>query len=199
MKFLFVLVLACSHNATFGSYRLNWVSYRGTLFLKNGDSLSGTIWLYQLMNGTVFVRHTFLGYSNHIEDPIQPPEDVKWVRFKDIIRLTIATDTLENKFVVYESLPRTKSLWRVLLKNDMCAIYDDTMIPGWKLGYAPRNMILATRNSSIKLYSHAGWFLHDSKTKALLKRFINKRYRKRFQMKDFPDVNKQLQYISANG
>ena len=64
MKILFSLLLMITSNATFGSYRLNWVHYRGTIVLTNGDSLKGDILLCQLMNGTVFVRHDFLGYGN---------------------------------------------------------------------------------------------------------------------------------------
>lgn len=153
MKILFSLLLMITSNAAFGSYRLNWVHYRGTFLLINGDSLKGDILLYQLMNGTVFVRHNFLGYGNRYEDILTSEENAKWIKFTDIIPVTIAADSVEQNVVVYENLSQRNSLWRLLLKNENCGIYDDTMIPDWQLAEAPRKMILATKNKIVEMYS----------------------------------------------
>ena len=61
------------------------------------------------------------------------------------MRVTIAADSVEQNVVVFENLSHRNSLWRLLLKNENCGIYDDTMISDWQLAEAPRKMILAQK------------------------------------------------------
>lgn len=199
MKLFFCLLLIITSGSTFASYRLDWVNYRGTIILSNGDSLTGDIRLYQVMNGSLFVRNNFLGFVDRNVDFKKSEQKVKWIKFIEISSVKIYADSVSQNPIIYKNLSHRTSLWRLLLKNDDNAIYDDMMIPNWYLGNAPRKMILVAKNKIVEMYSNVTWFIHDSQTKSLLKRFINKRYHKKIKRKDFSDVNEQLRFIIANG
>ncbi|HLK29664.1 MAG TPA: hypothetical protein VKT28_13895 [Puia sp.] len=166
--------------------------------MQNKDSLAGEILLYRITSQQVLITADYVGFSKGSSLNSHNPDSIKWIKFKDIKRIRIdLPEQTEN--ISYEYLAYKKTLWRILRIKDSVCIYSDMIMPRWGLQYAPKQIILKSGEEIKSMYSGLNWFFHNSKTKPLLKNFINSRYHTSFKKSDFKDVDAELDYIVAHG
>jgi len=181
-----------------GSEKVSWEHFKGTIYLLNGDSLKGEVLLYPVSRDGLVIKANFVGFSKNPYSAIHNHYLVKWMRPIEIKNIEIELPQ-QSATIKYEYLPYKKGLCRLLRKNDSVSIYSDMIVPGWVEKYAPKQIILQSRKDTLKMYSSLSWFFHNSKTKTLLRKFINIRYHTSFKKSDFTDESEELDYILAHG
>jgi hypothetical protein len=198
MKFYIILILLTTHLPLSASYKITWVHYNGTIYLQNNDSLRGDVLLYAVLNNGLLFKTNYIGFTAKLQTSLTVDNKVSWIKFEKIKEVKIdLPGQLVN--VVYEFLSYKRTIWRLLSKKDSVSIYSDMIMPGWGLQNAPKRIILVTGKKTYNMYSGLNWFFHNSKTKPLLKSFINRRYNTSFKKTDFKDEDDELNYIVAHG
>ncbi len=175
-----------STSSSFGlSYNATPVSI-GYILLKNGDTLRGRIKLLVYSPAITFISFVPTGKNDK--------NDVVNVQRERISYVRLYSDSLRNSnnFTDFVNL-ENKDLWRLIIQNDGVIIYDNYN-PGDSEPLGER-MRLVTMGNNIKIYGSS--IFHTEGPSPLLLRFINKRYKQKFDSSFFPDDNKMINYILA--
>ncbi len=175
------------HASTSGSFGFTYnatpVSI-GYILLKNGDTLSGRIKLLVYSPPINFISFVSAGKNNTWDVADISREKINYVR--------LCADSIRNGnyFTDFVNL-ENKDLWRLVIQKDSVIIYDNYN-PGDNEALGER-MRLVTRGINVKIYGSS--IFHTDGPSLLLLRFINKRYKEKRAISDFPDENAMLNYI----
>lgn len=173
-----------STSGSFGStYNATPVS-NGDILLKNGDTLRGRIKLLVYSPPIHFISFVPAGKNNTWDVADIVREKINYVR--------LYADSLRNgnNFTDFVNL-ENKDLWRLVIQKDSIIIYDNYN-PGDSEALGERMRLMA-RGINIKIYGSS--IFHTDGPSPLLLRFINKRYKEKREISDFPDENAMLNYI----
>jgi hypothetical protein len=198
MKFLNLLLLtiglsSCGLLGGKKNHLVNedWKRFEGTIYTTNSDTLKGLIWLYS----PTHVRPKWVAISggNFNSEP-------RIIECDEIICIKISSSGSFTYHVEYRNLHYKTSLWRLVRQKGNVRLYDDVRNPHFPIDKYLRNLILVTADDKIeRIVTATGSFLRDNRTKPILKRFINKRYNKKFRKRDFRDGEEMIEYILKNG
>jgi len=160
--------------------------------MTNGDTLKGLIWLYS----PTYVRPKWVGIcdGNFNSEP-------RIIECNEINCIKISSSGSFKYQAEYHNLHYRTSLWRLVRQKGSVRLYDDIRNPHTPIDkYIPRNLIIVTADGKIeRIVTAAGSVLRDNRSKPILKRFINKRYHKKFKKRDFRDGEEMIEYILKNG
>lgn len=171
-------------NAYGASYNSSPISL-GYILLKNGDTLKGRIKILVFSK----IEFTYIPIVAMGKNEIK---DIQNVQRRNIKYVRTYSDTIEysNNFKDFINLD-DKELWHLVAKKDSIIIYDN-YLPGDTEIFGD-DMILMSKSKKIKIYGNS--IFHTNGVQPLLVRFINKRYKEKREITDFPDENAMLNYI----
>ncbi|GGB06511.1 hypothetical protein GCM10011511_32440 [Puia dinghuensis] len=147
----------------------------GYIVTKNADTLRGLIKLWRE------------GIAYPVWDTIT--NVVKDVAREDIKSMRIFSNSPTGTFTDYVNLNYKRTLWRVIAEKKGTAICDDPLHLGMNI------MLLVKPHEILKMYGSWALFTHGGKDDELLLRFINRRYRTKFEAGHFKDSDEALNYI----
>lgn len=216
-RLTWVLLFMLNGDFSYPQIGARWSCFNGQIHLLNGDSLTGVVFLYETTSDHVLVTNDYLGFHPSIEylsllidtnnwkkngfqiytEVAESDTSIKWVRNRNVKRVKIFLD--EGKcWIEYKNLYDNDILWKLLKGNDSAAIYNDLILPIEIYLGAARNMVLVTKNEKVIIHSFWGWLFSNSRVDKLLVQFINRRYKKSFNLKDFNSIDEMFDYILMN-
>jgi hypothetical protein len=216
-RLTWVLLFMLNGDFSYPQIGARWSCFNGQIHLLNGDSLTGVVFLYETTSDHVLVTNDYLGFHPSIEylsllidtnnwkkngfqiytEVAESDTSIKWVRNRNVKRVKIFLD--EGKcWIEYKNLYDNDILWKLLKGNDSAAIYNDLILPIEIYLGAARNMVLVTKNEKVIIHSFWGWLFSNSRVDKLLVQFINRRYKKSFNLKDFNSIDEMFDYIFMN-